>query len=288
MTTLRRLAAALAFLAAPSALAQPVIEGGPVPLDAIVEFSIRIDAGCGGAATDTVIVGLPPAGLSSVQPMAKPGWTIEIVGDGEQPTGIAWTGGPLLDGQYDRFTFRAAIGGLAEGTELAFPVVQRCGAAEVVWDGAAAPTVQVQPAEAAVPTSFETGAITAIEPWARATPPGAAVGGVYLSVANAADGELLLTGGSTPVADLVEIHSMRVENNVMRMSEVEGGLPLPPGGIVALEPGGFHLMLQGLLTPLVEGTTFPLTLTFGDGATLDITVQVRSLTGEVVEPEHQH
>ncbi|MCW5698182.1 MAG: copper chaperone PCu(A)C [Bauldia sp.] len=293
------LAAVAALAAAPSAFAHAILDGGPLTAGATAELSIRIGHGCDGAATDAVIVTFPD-GVTAAQPMAKPGWTVEAFGDPAAPAGIAWTGGSLPDALYDRFPFRVAVGAAAAGTELAFPVIQRCGETEIAWSEIAAPGVDPHTLQSPAPTvtvaaaspdpaSFSAGALTVTEPWARATPPGAGVGGVYAMIANGSGADIRLTGGSTPMATEVEIHSMSVENNVMRMAEVEGGLPIPAGGAVAFEPGGYHIMLQGLVAPLVEGASFPLTLTFSDDTTLTLSVPVRSLTGQPAAPaEHQH
>ena len=48
----------------------------------------------------------------------------------------------------------------------------------------------------------------------------------------------------------------------MAMRPVDGGLAIPPGGTVVLEPGGRHLMFMGLLEPLEEGDRRIVTLAF--------------------------
>jgi copper(I)-binding protein len=60
----------------------------------------------------------------------------------------------------------------------------------------------------------------------------------------------------------------------MTMQEVES-IDLPAGETVALEPGGFHIMLLDLVEPLEVGDTFEVTLTFASGATQVVTAEVR-------------
>jgi copper(I)-binding protein len=60
----------------------------------------------------------------------------------------------------------------------------------------------------------------------------------------------------------------------MTMREVES-IELPAGETVALEPGGFHVMLLDLVEPLEVGDTFEVTLTFASGATQVVTAEVR-------------
>ena len=53
-----------------------------------------------------------------------------------------------------------------------------------------------------------------------------------------------------------------MENDVMRMKQVEGGLEIKPGATVELKPGGYHLMFMDLKEPLKEGQTIKGTLVF--------------------------
>jgi copper(I)-binding protein len=73
-----------------------------------------------------------------------------------------------------------------------------------------------------------------------------------------------LMGASTPVAALAEVHEMKLEEGVARMRAMPGGLELPPGKMVELKPGGYHLMLLDLKQPLPKESTIALTLVFQD------------------------
>jgi copper(I)-binding protein len=84
-----------------------------------------------------------------------------------------------------------------------------------------------------------------------------------------------LTGGSSPVAGRVEIHTMTMENDVMRMRRLADGLEIPAGGEVTLKPGSFHVMLMNLKRPLKTGETVPLTLTFAGAGTMETQLDVR-------------
>jgi copper(I)-binding protein len=78
---------------------------------------------------------------------------------------------------------------------------------------------------------------------------------------------------------------MKMEGNVMRMREVEGGLAIPPGATVALAPGGFHLMMMGLKVPLKEGEKVPVTLVFQKAGSIDIELAVTAMGAA---PPHAH
>ena len=63
----------------------------------------------------------------------------------------------------------------------------------------------------------------------------------------------------TPAAASAELHEMSMEGDVMRMRAIES-LPLPAGRVVALQPGGHHLMLMGLRRALPAGEQVRVTL----------------------------
>jgi len=113
--------------------------------------------------------------------------------------------------------------------------------------------------------------------WARATASGARVGGAFVSLLNTGDAPDRLVSASTDIADRVELHSHVMDGNVMRMREVEGGIPLPPGEPVKLQPGGLHIMLLGLKKPLVSGSHFPLFLSFEKAGNVQVEVPVEAM-----------
>jgi periplasmic copper chaperone A len=115
------------------------------------------------------------------------------------------------------------------------------------------------------------------QPYARATPAGAATGAVYMTLVNKAKTADRLTAASSDIADRLQIHEMAVVNGVMQMRQLENGLPIPAGGSVVLKPGGFHVMLIGLKKPLTAGDTFPLTLTFEKAGNISVNVPVQAM-----------
>lgn len=117
--------------------------------------------------------------------------------------------------------------------------------------------------------------VQARDAWARATPPGASTGAVYMTLTSPAGDRL--TGASSPVAGEASVHEMRMTGEVMHMRAVEGGLALPAGKAVTLAPGGYHLMLEGLKAPLKPGEAVPVHLTFQKAPPLDVTAQVRPI-----------
>jgi len=122
--------------------------------------------------------------------------------------------------------------------------------------------------------------------WIRGIVPGQKATGAFMRLASPAETSLVAV--ATPVARIAEIHTMSMDKGVMRMRAIDA-LPLPAGKAVALEPGGYHLMLMDLRQPLADGATIPLTLTFADAAgkrtTQTVNAIVRPLTAGAM-PKH--
>ena len=121
--------------------------------------------------------------------------------------------------------------------------------------------------------SFKVGELTIGHPYARATAPGQPTGGAYLSVRNAGAAGDKLVSATAEVAASVELHEMKMDGNVMRMREVSA-VDVPAGQAVELKPGGLHIMLMGLKTPLKQGDKFPLKLKFEKAGEVTVTVNV--------------
>lgn len=118
------------------------------------------------------------------------------------------------------------------------------------------------------------------KPWARATAPGAAVGGGYLVIRNKGAAGDRLVGVSSPVSARVEIHEMAMEKDTMRMREVKG-VDVPAKKSVEFKPGGYHLMLIELKAPLKQGDKVPVTLRFEKTGEVKTELVVESLAAGI-------
>ena len=81
--------------------------------------------------------------------------------------------------------------------------------------------------------------------WSRPTPPGIAVGAVYLTIENAGAVADRLLAASSPIAAAVEFHQSLKAGSVMSMRAVSF-IECPAGAVVKIAPGGLHIMLTGL------------------------------------------
>ena len=97
------------------------------------------------------------------------------------------------------------------------------------------------------------------DPWVRATVAQQKATGAFMQLTAKADSKLV--EAKSPVAGVVEIHEMAMDNNVMKMRQIPG-LALPAGKAVELKPGGYHVMLLDLKAQVKEGDVVPVTLVF--------------------------
>ena len=130
---------------------------------------------------------------------------------------------------------------------------------------------------AAAAETYTAGAIEVDNPWARATPKGAPVGGAYMTIINKGAEVDRLVAVAMPVAAKSEVHQMVMDKGVMSMRPVTGGLEIKPGQTVVLNPESFHLMLMGLKQPLTQGERVKATLDFAKAGKLDVQFVVESI-----------
>lgn len=100
-------------------------------------------------------------------------------------------------------------------------------------------------------------------------------GAAYLVIRNAGAEDDWLTGGTTAVAETVEVHEVSDEGGVMKMTPLTNGLVIPAGDEETLAPGGYHIMLFGLTQDLTNGKTYDLTLRFERAGEVTVPVTVR-------------
>lgn len=126
--------------------------------------------------------------------------------------------------------------------------------------------------------------IQVTEAWARATTSMARVGGVFLTMTATGAADRVVSA-SSPVAERIELHETIRDGDVMKMREVPHPA-IQPGQPTVLRPGGLHIMLIGLKTPLNRGDSFPLTITFEKAPPVTATVTVQA--AGAARPGHHH
>lgn len=124
--------------------------------------------------------------------------------------------------------------------------------------------------------------------WARASVPGQRTAGVYLELKS--DVNAAVVAVSSAAAERAELHSMTVENGVMRMRPL-ARIELPAGQTVKLAPGGLHVMLIDLKSPLKPGGKVRLELSVqsaGSSRPLPVEAEVRDASTTSSSPRASH
>jgi len=123
---------------------------------------------------------------------------------------------------------------------------------------------------AAAAADYDVGSIHISQPWSRATPKGASAGAAYMTLTNNGKTPDRVNCVSSDASAECQIHSMTMDNGVMQMRPVEGGLEIKPGETVTLKPGSFHMMLLNLKHPLEQGNAVKATLKFDSAGTVEV------------------
>jgi copper(I)-binding protein len=120
------------------------------------------------------------------------------------------------------------------------------------------------------------GDLTIDDPWGRTSPSTTSNAAFYLTIGNETDAAEVLLSASSDACGAVELHRSTMEDGVMSMEPVEGGIEIPAGGETVLEPGGLHVMCIGKQVAFDAGTTVELTLDFATVPDRTVEVEIRA------------
>jgi periplasmic copper chaperone A len=128
------------------------------------------------------------------------------------------------------------------------------------------------------------GPLAVNDSWTKATE--GPMTGSFGTLVNSTGEDITVTGGSSPVAGMVELHEVVMADGEMVMQEKPGGFVIPAGGSLTLEPGGNHVMLMGLTGAIAPGQDVPITLSLSNGETITYTTVAKDFAGgnESYEP----
>lgn len=113
--------------------------------------------------------------------------------------------------------------------------------------------------------------------WARPTK-GDAPGAVYLTIDNKGADDDRLTGAFTDHAAMAMVHQNETTDGVARM-RMAGEINVPARDRIEMNPGGTHIMLEGLRAPLAKGDRFDLVLRFKTSGDKTVKVDVVGAEG---------
>lgn len=112
--------------------------------------------------------------------------------------------------------------------------------------------------------------------WTRQAPPSSKVLGGYASITNTGTASDRLVAAKAAFSKRVEVHEMKMDNGVMKMNAVAGGLEIKPGETVELKLGSFHLMFMEATSPKA-GETVPVTLVFDTAGVVVVHMPVAAI-----------
>ncbi|MFT5313023.1 MAG: copper(I)-binding protein [Paraglaciecola sp.] len=117
----------------------------------------------------------------------------------------------------------------------------------------------------------------------RLLPPSLPNTSAYFKVENTGNQDRILIGASSPIADLAELHNHIMLNDMMRM-EKQDTITIGAGQTLVFAPGGLHMMIFSLKSPLQNGQNVRLALHTKDGAIHSFSAKV----GEPTQSTHHH
>ena len=119
----------------------------------------------------------------------------------------------------------------------------------------------------------------------RAVGPGVANTAGYVTIVNRGARDDKLLSASCACARSLELHLSHVMDGTAMMMPA-GEVLVPAGGQVSFAPGGYHLMIMGLKSPLSDGASQAVTLKFQRAGAVKATFDVRSRITLAPTPPH--
>jgi copper(I)-binding protein len=122
----------------------------------------------------------------------------------------------------------------------------------------------------------EIGKLSISGAYSRETVAGQTVGAGFLKIKNTGAADRLISASASIGAE-VQLHTMTMESNIMKMSQI-AAIDIPANGSVELTPGGMHLMIMGIKSPLKAGDTVKIKLRFTNAGEVEVNFPTQSIT----------
>lgn len=120
--------------------------------------------------------------------------------------------------------------------------------------------------------------ITISDAWVKSAASG--MSAAFGELVNDSDQDVTVVSATSSASPMIELHeTVMSDSGEMIMQPKEGGFTIPAGGSFMLEPGGNHIMLMDVTTPLKAGDEAEFTLEFSDGSTYTFTAPAKDYTG---------
>lgn len=120
----------------------------------------------------------------------------------------------------------------------------------------------------------------------RLLPAGVPNTAAYFTIENTGETDQILVNASGDLAETLELHNHVMHGDVMRMEKQEA-ITVPAGQTVSFAPGGLHVMLFSLTSPLKENQTVTFQLITETGETIPVNAKV-VMPGKESNHHHGH
>ncbi|MCK5813799.1 MAG: copper chaperone PCu(A)C [Cocleimonas sp.] len=114
------------------------------------------------------------------------------------------------------------------------------------------------------------------DPYVRAIPPGQTISAAFMMLKNDSDKVIDLIKATSDSAKNVELHEHVHEDGMMKMRQISK-ISVAPKGDTALKPGGYHIMLIGLVKHIQPKDVITINLEFSDGSKQEIRAEVKKI-----------
>ena len=126
---------------------------------------------------------------------------------------------------------------------------------------------------------YKLGNLEIHHPFSKAMMAGAEVAGGFMKITNNGTEADRLIKVSGDMAKMIQLHEMKVENDIMKMAELPNGIEIPAGATVELKPGALHVMFMGVTTQFKEGDKIKAVLTFEKAGEIEVEFMVGPANG---------
>ncbi|SFP86264.1 copper chaperone PCu(A)C [Sphingomonas rubra] len=130
--------------------------------------------------------------------------------------------------------------------------------------------------------------VTVTNAWAQPLDASGTVVALYMTVTPRCSGSEAIRSVSAAPPLTASLHQSSIADNALKMTPLSS-VETPCGKPTLLKPMGQHVMVSGLPRPVSIGSTIPVTLTFRDGAAVNVTAEVTTMAALAnVDPMNMH
>ena len=110
----------------------------------------------------------------------------------------------------------------------------------------------------------------------------------YLTIENTNIIDERLVSLTSEISKKTQIHDMVVQNDIMKMKNLEGGVLIKAYSKVSFRPGSYHIMFMKLKKPIIAMNKYQVTLRFKNTGSVIIEMPVLSKKSNNKIKKHHH